>query len=299
MLARGPERPADGVRVEDHAVPAADGFLLQATTFEPAGPGEPRRAVLINSATAVKRSYYRRYATFLAEEGLAVVSYDYRGVGGSRPPGPLRLRAGMRDWAQKDAAGLADWAARRWPDAKLSLIGHSFGGQALGLMPAPDRFDRALFVAAQSGYWGHWPGFSRYRGWALWHVILPALTHAAGYFPARVVGMGEDLPKGVALEWARWGRRPGYLLDDGDPGWREAYARVRVPIRSYSFADDDFAPAAAADALASFYRGAPVERRHVHPRELGVRAIGHWGFFREAFRASLWRESLDWLRATS
>jgi len=31
------------------------------------------------------------------------------------------------------------------------------------------------------------------------------------------------------------------------------------------------------------------------PRELGVKSIGHFGFFRERFRDSLWREAADWL----
>jgi predicted alpha/beta hydrolase len=29
--------------------------------------------------------------------------------------------------------------------------------------------------------------------------------------------------------------------------------------------------------------------------ELGEKSIGHFGFFRERFRASLWRETVDWL----
>ncbi|MFL6259471.1 MAG: hypothetical protein ACJ76Y_07150 [Thermoanaerobaculia bacterium] len=32
------------------------------------------------------------------------------------------------------------------------------------------------------------------------------------------------------------------------------------------------------------------------PREVGAPAIGHFGFFRERFRDTLWRESSGWLR---
>jgi predicted alpha/beta hydrolase len=31
------------------------------------------------------------------------------------------------------------------------------------------------------------------------------------------------------------------------------------------------------------------------PHEVGAKAIGHFGFFRERFRDSLWREAADWL----
>jgi len=285
------------VKVDDQRIAAGDGFSLEASVFEPERAGSGFRVALINSATAVKRSYYRRYAAFLAEEGMAAVTFDYRGVGGSRPGGGTRVAASMREWAEKDAAGVLAWTLRRWPGAPVVLVGHSFGGQALGLMPGADRLSRALFVAAQSGYWRHWPGWWRWRTWIFWHFLLPGLSHTVGYFPGRLAGLGEDLPKGVALDWARWGRRPDYILE-GDAARRESYARLRLPIRAYSFPDDDFAPATAVDALLSFYRGAAVEHRHVTPRELGVEAIGHWGFFRESFRATLWQESLDWLRGT-
>jgi predicted alpha/beta hydrolase len=47
--------------------------------------------------------------------------------------------------------------------------------------------------------------------------------------------------------------------------------------------------------LAAPYPDAPWETRKLAPRELGVKSIGHFGFFRERFRDSLWRETADWL----
>ena len=75
------------------------------------------------------------------------------------------------------------------------------------------------------------------------------------------------------------------------------YARVAFPIRSYSFSDDMLAPPRAAEALLAFYSGARIDRRALTPRDLGVKTIGHWGFFRERFRDPLWLEAADWLRA--
>jgi len=34
------------------------------------------------------------------------------------------------------------------------------------------------------------------------------------------------------------------------------------------------------------------------PRELGAERIGHFGFFREQFRDTLWRDAADWLEST-
>jgi predicted alpha/beta hydrolase len=67
---------------DDILVPAVDGYSLGATLFLPRGP--KRHAVLINSATATPRKIYRGFAAYLAQRGCAVLTYDYRGIGGSR-----------------------------------------------------------------------------------------------------------------------------------------------------------------------------------------------------------------------
>ena len=72
------------ILVQDTTITARDGFPLAATVYIAAAV--PRVAVLINSARAVPRKIYRGFASYLAEHDCAVVSYDYRGTGGSRPP---------------------------------------------------------------------------------------------------------------------------------------------------------------------------------------------------------------------
>ena len=72
----------DDVFADDITVPAADGYKLGATLFLPRGTR--RRAALISSATAVPRKIYRGFAGYLARRGFAVLTYDYRGIGGSR-----------------------------------------------------------------------------------------------------------------------------------------------------------------------------------------------------------------------
>ncbi|HET9317534.1 MAG TPA: alpha/beta hydrolase, partial [Vicinamibacteria bacterium] len=62
------------VRVEDVTVAARDGYPLAASSFVPAGPVSSW--VVVNSATAVPRAYYARFARFLAEQGFAAVTYD-------------------------------------------------------------------------------------------------------------------------------------------------------------------------------------------------------------------------------
>ncbi len=68
------------VLVQDTTFPARDGYALACTVFAP--QAAPRGTVLINSATAVPRKIYRAFATYLAEQGFAALSYDYRGIPG-------------------------------------------------------------------------------------------------------------------------------------------------------------------------------------------------------------------------
>lgn len=275
-------------------IPALDGFELAATLYEPApetGPAGPGGSVvLINSATAVKRGYYDAYARHLAGEGFTVVTYDYRGIGGSRPRKLAGFRARMLDWGRRDLAGVVEWIALHLRPHKLLVVGHSAGGQIVGLAEGNWRIQGLLAVGSQSGWWGHWPVPARY-GMALRWYSVPVITRLFRYLPG-AFGTKEDLPAGVAREWARWGRRPGYLVREGlDAG----FARFRGPLFAYSFSDDAYAPRPAVESLLDAYTGADITHRHLTPKEVGVPEIGHFGFFRERFRDTLWRESVAWL----
>jgi predicted alpha/beta hydrolase len=276
-------------------IPARDGFGLAASVYEGAGGARPEAVVLVSSATAVRRRYYDRFARFLAGEGFAVVTYDYRGIGDSRPAELRGFPAAMHEWGEKDLSGVIDWVDATWPDAPLLVVGHSAGGQVVGLAESNTRVGALLGVAAQSGHWRLWPAPRRYRMALLWYGVVPALTRLVGYLP-RWAGIAEDLPAGVALEWAKWCRTPGYLAGGDGEVRRAGFARLTCPVRAYSFADDPYAPRAAVDALLDLYASAPREHRHLAPADLDVPAIGHFGFFRESFRDTLWREAADWLR---
>lgn len=269
---------------------ARDGFRLGGTLYRPAQPNG--RAVLLNSAVGVRQQFYSAFAAFLEERGFTVLTYDYRGIAASRH-GDLRgLSARIRDWAQLDAAAALEELARAAPGARLLAVGHSFGGSSLGLVPGNERLAGAVFVGVQSAYWRHWRGAGRIGMWFLTHLLLPGVSRALGYVPAALFGQGEDLPAGVASEWAAWCRNPRYAAGAvGDEG----YARFKAPIRSYWIADDRYAPRAASEAILKEYSSVRSEVVAVDPAAHGGGRIGHFGFFRERFRLTLWREAGDWL----
>ncbi|MFP5304791.1 MAG: hypothetical protein ACLGI7_03070 [Gammaproteobacteria bacterium] len=68
----------------------------------------------------------------------------------------------------------------------------------------------------------------------------------------------------------------------------------------YAIADDPFyAPQTAVETLAAFYRNAEVVLQRIEPRQYGVAAIGHFGFFRSSMPRAAWEETADWLRAVA
>jgi predicted alpha/beta hydrolase len=265
---------------------ARDGTPLGATLF-----GSGADAVLIMAATGVPQQYYAKFAAYLADAGFSVLTFDYRGIGRSRTSDLRASSARMRDWAQLDGAAGLGFLRKNFQ--RVSVVGHSFGGQALGLLPDPDAISAALIVGSQSGYWKNWPAFGRAWMWPVTHFALPFVSRLRGYFPASSLGFGEDLPKGVAIEWARWCRNPRYLV--GDLGVEADYARFRAPLRAYAISDDAFAPESAVRALLELYPSSRSEISRVRPADVGARQIGHFGFFRERFRDTLWRDACDWL----
>ncbi len=272
---------------------AADGYRLGASLFRPAAANG--LALQIHAAAGVKQPYYAPFAAYLASRGFTVLTFDYRGVGDSIDRHPRRLQASMQDWALMDApAGLSFLRnLSRWKC--LMAIGHSFGGQSFAVMPGNERLDAVLSVGSQSCYWKHWSGAAYPGMWLLVHAVLPAATLACGYFPGALLRQGENLPAGVALQWASWCRHPRYLV--GALRLEAQAARFQAPYRLYSIADDFYAPLASAQALLRLFPNGKGELRRVQPEELGVDRIGHFGFFRERFRDSLWREAADWLES--
>jgi predicted alpha/beta hydrolase len=287
------EALAQDILIQDTTIAARDGYTLAATVFVP--EGRPSGAVLINSATAVPRKIYRGFAGYLAQQGFAVVTYDYRGIGGSRPASLRGFDVRMRDWAALDVSGAIDHMRNVWPKLPLTAVGHSFGGQALGLVPNNSEVARAYFVAAQAGYWRLFHSPEKYRVYALMRLIGSPVARMLGYMPGRF-GIGEDLPRNVFLEWTDWVMKPRYFFDDVTLQALENFPNYRGALRALCLTDDPWATPAAVDLLCAGFVNAQLERRDVSPAEAGVDTIGHFGFFRPAHRDTLWRDAAEWLK---
>lgn len=280
-----PERPSTLWIMKCIQLVTHDGAPLVATEF---GHGE--RAILLAGATGVPQRFYTRFAQHLAGRGLRVLTLDYRGIGQSRAEVPPP--DSMRSWAEDDL----DAAIRYLRDtsAAVAVVGHSFGGQALGLCPSNAAVCALLGVSAQSGHWRLWDGIDRAWMWTMMHVVLPAILTVRRDVPGGVLGP-DPLPGAVAREWARWCRGPHYIADATGQPLRDGFAQWTGQARLYEISDDHrYAPPRAVAELASFYARARVEIQRRTPQDWGVDRLGHFDFFRPTARAG-WDEAADWL----
>lgn len=260
----------------DLTLSAPDGRALAATVFEPDGP--TRAAVVMLNATGAPRRFYRHFAGFLATRGLAVLTFDYRGVAGSALERPRRDEATMLDWAHLDARAAFGFAASRWPGVPRWVVGHSFGGQALGLIPEVADLEGAVIVSSGVGDMRRFPWRFRLRHEPGLRWLVPIVVRLFGYVPSWL-GLGENLPRGVMSQWRRWCLTRDYIR--GALGVANTqYDQVCLPIVHYEITDDDWAPRPATARLQSWYTSAQIEVRRVAPADVNQRRLGHFGFFR-------------------
>ncbi len=274
----------------DFTLVAADGCELAATVY---GRRQAETALIVNGATGVPRHFYRAFATHLVRRNWAVLTFDYRGIGDSAPRSLRGFDAGIRDWALHDMPAAIDWVGETLSPKRVFAIGHSFGGQTLGLCENAGRIDAMVAVSAQSGYWGVQPGAERLRVGVAVNVIIPLLTRVIGYFPWRWFASAEDLPRNVALEWARWCRQRNYLLDDTSLPLHR-YKDFEAPVLAYSIDDDGWGSSRSVDEMMHAYVN--VTRRHLIPAEYRLERLGHMGAFRRGSEG-LWDEFAGWLDA--
>jgi predicted alpha/beta hydrolase len=286
------------VQVTPVTLIAADGYRLAAHHWTDAIL--PIRAVVvINPATAVKASYYHRYARFLASSGMSVLTYDYRGIGASRR-GSLRefKNISKLDWGRLDCDAALQWARNNHIDTPVHVVAHSIGGLLVGLAKSNTCVERCVTVGAQYAYWRDYERGKRLFMWLRWHILMPVMTALFGYFPAKALGWHEDLPAAAAYEWAFRPARleESYLkMTESAPDALAHFSGMTGDILAIGMTDDPFGTPAALDRLLAYFTSSRRVHVRISPESIGEESIGHFAFFHDRFKTTLWQQSLDWL----
>jgi predicted alpha/beta hydrolase len=272
----------------------ADGVVLTGHHWCAARP-DVEGIVVINPATGVKANYYHHYARFLSAHGFEVLTFDYRGIGLSRPEKLTRCGWDWRHWGERDVEAVL--ALAHQSSLPVSIVGHSIGGVLPGYAPGAAKVARMLTMGAQYAWWRDYPAHKRRSMYLKWHVLMPALTAMAGYFPGRRLNWLEDLPDGVAYQWGRGGPE---LEARCDPAKRaeihERFAKIRAPILAIGVTDDPFGTHAAISRAHRYYSGAALTKVMLAPEDLAAESIGHFDLFHARHAAGFWLDTLLWLR---
>ena len=125
----------------DLSTEAADGYRLALRVI---APEKPSHVVLVTSGTGFPMGFYGRFARHLAATGAAVLLYDMRGIGASRPDDLAAMRMTYEDWGRLDMPAALDALVAEFPDLPVSHVGHSVGGHFAGFMPNHAKIGRHI-----------------------------------------------------------------------------------------------------------------------------------------------------------
>lgn len=256
----------------------------------------PVVAVIVNCGAGIAAKHYRRFARYLAANNVAVLTYDYRGIGGSRTV-PLRgFHASFEDWAEYDCSSAIGYMINRF-DAPVFGISHSIGALIFGGALNVSALNGLIMIAPHTGYVGDYRRTYRVPMALLWHAVMPTLTLVFGYFPSRRLRLGEDIPKQVAMAWARR-RRPQPALSAGvrTLNLMDRIAALETRALAITVSDDGFGTAAGAERVRALFRSTTFKQMAVSPQDASTNKLGHFGFFRSP---RLWETVLQYIVDTA
>ncbi|MEO0329728.1 MAG: alpha/beta hydrolase [Pseudomonadota bacterium] len=119
-------------------------------------PQDPKISILISAGTGFPRQFYHTVASCLASRGAIVMTYDYRGIGGSNTDEFRFLDIDYPDWGRLDTPAALDSLIGDCAGIPVTHLAHSVGGHFIGLMPNHSQITRHAFVSVGTGYFaGH------------------------------------------------------------------------------------------------------------------------------------------------
>jgi len=184
---------------------------------------------------------------------------------------------------------------RSFPNTTYHLVGHSAGGQLLGLMPNAARIKSMFNFASSSGNISNMPYPFKISAVFFLVFFIPFSNFLFGRANSQWVGMGEPLPKKLASQWKKWCQGSGYVATDfGDAIQDHLYDDLDLPSFWLHASDDGIANDANVRDMVRVYSKTKYEIKSLDPKELGLKQLGHMGFF-SAKNKGLWKYALDWL----
>lgn len=263
---------------KDISVTCEDRTHLTATLYSPSAP--LKGAIMIAPATGIKRQFYAAFATYLCKLGFGVITYDNRGIADSLKGKVQDSDASLIKWGTLDMPAVLETLKLHFPHTKYFLIGHSAGGQLLGLMPNVHDLTAFCNFGSSSGSLRNMRKRYLFKAHFFMNLFIPLSNLFFGHTKSQWVGMGEPLPKQVAKQWQQWCNGQGYV----ETAFKRDihthfYDDITLPSKWLLAADDDIANLKNVEDMVRVFPNASAQIEILHPDDFKVKEIGHMKFF--------------------
>ena len=269
----------------------SDDSAISVKIFEPENPNG--KLLVINAATGVKQQVYFSFAKYFAENGIVVITYDYSGIGESKPEKMKGSEASMRSWGTVDYKAVTQFIKTNYPNHRKFCLGHSVGALIIGMNEDSQIFEKLIFVATQDAYTGNLKLSVALTALLGFGIAVPFTTKLFGYFPAHRFGLGESLPKDVAYDWR--------TLILHQKSTKRLYEKINKDFSKelnrevfIIHAEDDHwvTMKGMENLMKNVYPNLKKTYREIKISESEKKEIGHVNFFR-SFNRKLWKTVLD------
>jgi len=268
-----------------------DGTKLAAELFIPQAP---KAVVQFNPGTAAKRGVYRKFLTYLAEQGFLCCIMDYRGFGESRSASLKGSTITYSDMGVKDMPAVKQWLEKQYPELPLFVVAHSAGGQQVGFMHNWRGIKGLITFGVSAAHFSAMPLSYRLQSYFFFYALAPVSNALVGYVAAERLNAMDDLPKPFAKQWRDWCSVPDYFFDPkyfGVSVPRGGFKQFDFPIVNYHATDDEIStPVNIENFWKHISSSAGVHFKTLNPETVQLNNIGHFGYFRSALKDTLWQE---------
>ncbi len=269
------------------------GHSLAASLYFPAK--SPTNSILIGPATGISREFYHHFATFLVQAGYGVLTFDNYGIGGSKTSPVSECEASLVTWGKGDLTAAFDCLKVTFPDNQYHLVGHSAGGQLIGLMNNNEQLSSVFNVACSSGQLSNMRLGYRFKAHYFMNAFIPLNNWLFGQTNSDWVGMGEKLPQRVANQWRRWCNGQGYVETGfGSDIDQHNYDTLSLPIHWVYAIDDDIANAKNVEDMIRVFPQCQHTTTMLIPSDHQLKEIGHMRFFSRRSNG-LWPMVIQWI----
>jgi predicted alpha/beta hydrolase len=236
-----PEAPCEVITLK-----TASGWSLAIEMREPRAKVRGT-AILLHSMMASRRVWNspreQGVAGVLNDCGLRTLALDFRGHGDS---GPSASKGGVwsyDDLVREDVPALCNAARERWPNERVTLVGHSLGGHVALASAATGRADPDAIAVLATNIWlpSEEPNPMLYAKKATAVRVCEVATRARGFFPSRALRFGsDDEAARFMFGWTGWWHADRWTSDDKTIDYLDALSALRVPILSIASLGDRY-----------------------------------------------------------